>query len=734
MAKDFTTNVIIGGKLNPSLKAAFDSASKYAQRAAQVMTKSNSSLVKLGSTAGTTSNKLTGLGRSLGAASGLSRLGNIASSTTTRLLSLGSSLRGMGAAMAGSAIALGGGAMIKQAASAEQYKNTLNIVMKDQQKAGEMYKWAVQMANKTPFETDEVVQATVKLQSYGVEAQKTLPLIGDMASAMGKSMDQAVEAIADSQTGELERLKEFGITKQMIVEQGAKKLAGVEIVNNKGQITNQKAFNASLFSLMQERYKGAMDIQSRSIKGLWSTITGVAKSGLTEIAGIDIEGKIKTGSFADRLKNSLGKAADLLTKFQDTGAFGKIGDVLGSSMGKVGDAFKNIGNILQPLAGPITSFLTTIGGSIGNTFNSLATSFAPIGTQLASIFQGLAPVISQVFSTMSQASFLPIILSVVQQLAPIIGDFAQQLLPMLVPVITMILDAVNQLMPVIMDALNQLMPVLMQLISAILPILIPIISAIIAVITPLIPIIAQLVQQLLPIFVTLFTMIANILTFLAPIIQGIASIISTVLSVAIQVILPIIQNLITVFTGVLTIISNIIAFVVNIFTGQWGSAWQNVVNIFGDIFGTIGGIVKAPINSVISLINGAIDGINSVSVDVPDWVPVFGGKTYGFSIPNLPMLAKGGITQGVSIAGEAGPEAVIPLKPKNPRSISLLNKTAKMLGVGNGEGGTPIVIHYSPQIPPGTPQEIQDILRMDYEEFKRWIIEYLNDKERLAFG
>ncbi|KMT23010.1 tape measure protein [Clostridium cylindrosporum] len=733
MSKNFTTNVVIGGKLNPSLKTAFDSASKYAQKASQVMTKANSGLAKLGSTAGGTASKLNGLGRSLGASSGLSKLGSIASSTTTRIMGLASSLRGVGSAIAGSAIVLGGGAMIKQAASAEQYRNTLNVVMKDQQKAGEMYKWAVNFANKTPFETDELVQATVKLQSYGVEAQKTLPMVGDMASAMGKGLDQAVEAIADAQTGELERLKEFGITKQMIVEQGAKKLAGVEIVNNKGQITNQRAFNAALFSLMQERYKGAMDIQSRSISGLWSTITGVAKSGLTEIAGIDIEGNIKFGSFADRLRTGLGKAAELLTKFQETGVFGKIGDVLGSSMGKAGDVFKNIGRILQPMAEPIMSFLTTIGGSIEKTFNSLATSFAPIGAQLTDIFQGLAPTISQVFDTMSKASFLPIILNVVQQLAPIIGNFVQKLLPMLVPVITMILDAVNQLMPVIMQALQQIMPILMQLISAILPILVPIIQALVAVITPLIPIIAQLVQQLLPIFVTLFTMIANILTFLAPLIQITATVISAVLFTAIQMILPIIQSLITVFTGVLSVISNIIAFVVNVFTGQWGSAWQNVVNIFGSIFGSLAAIAKAPINAVIGLINSAISGINSISVDVPDWVPGAGGKKLGFSIPKIPMLAKGGITQGVSIAGEAGPEAVIPLKPKNPRAISLLNTTAKMLGVDNGQGGGPVVIHYSPQIMGGG-AEVEKSLSSSFEEFKRWAEEYFNNETRLSYG
>lgn len=47
-----------------------------------------------------------------------------------------------------------------------------------------------------------------------------------MAAATNKSFDQAVEALIDAQTGELERLKEFGITKAKILEQGEKMFSG----------------------------------------------------------------------------------------------------------------------------------------------------------------------------------------------------------------------------------------------------------------------------------------------------------------------------------------------------------------------------------------------------------------------------------------------------------------------------------------------------------------------------
>lgn len=95
---------------------------------------------------------------------------------------------------------------LESASSLEGYRSTLNVVMKDQKKAAQMMAWAVDFANKTPFETDSVVEATVRLQSYGIDAQKTMTQIGDMAGVMNKDIMQAVEAVADAQTGELERL------------------------------------------------------------------------------------------------------------------------------------------------------------------------------------------------------------------------------------------------------------------------------------------------------------------------------------------------------------------------------------------------------------------------------------------------------------------------------------------------------------------------------------------------
>lgn len=70
------------------------------------------------------------------------------------------------------------------------------------------------------------------------------------------------------------------------------------------------------------------------------------------------------------------------------------------------------------------------------------------------------------------------------------------------------------------------------------------------------------------------------------------------------------------------------------------------------------GIYKGIFNGVAKIWNNTI---GKLSFKVPGWVPGFGGK--GFDVPNIPMLAEGGIVTGPTLAmiGERGPEAVVPL-------------------------------------------------------------------------
>jgi hypothetical protein len=70
----------------------------------------------------------------------------------------------------------------------------------------------VDFASTTPFQVNELTDAFVKLANRGfVPTMEQMRLLGDLASSTGKSFNQLTEAILDAQTGEFERLKEFGV-------------------------------------------------------------------------------------------------------------------------------------------------------------------------------------------------------------------------------------------------------------------------------------------------------------------------------------------------------------------------------------------------------------------------------------------------------------------------------------------------------------------------------------------
>lgn len=140
--------------------------------------------------------------------------------------------------------------------------------------------------------------------------------------------------------------------------------------------------------------------------------------------------------------------------------------------------------------------------------------------------------------------------------------------------------------------------------------------------------------------------------------------------------------------NVQNIFGGLIDFIGNVFAGNWSAAWQNITDIFGNIFGMIGNIAKAPINGVVGAVNAVIDGINSVGFTIPDWVPVVGGKAFSINIPKIPMLAKGGFTDGVSIAGEAGTEAVISFdRAVRAENLSYWAQAGRLLGATAEDGG-----------------------------------------------
>ena len=185
-----------------------------------------------------------------------------------------------------------------------------------------------------------------------------------------------------------------------------------------------------------------------------------------------------------------------------------------------------------------------------------------------------------------------------------------------------------------------------------------------------------------------------------------------------------------VWGNIKAIFSNIIGFIDNVFSGNWSAAWGNVVSIFVNVFGELANIAKAPINAVISVINMVLSKINEMKISIPDWVPGVGGKTLGFNIPQIPMLATGGIATAPTLAmvGEGGePEAVLPLS----KLAQLLDDWDKKPKPGSAGGGESIVFSPVFNFYGGTPsrEEAMEAGRVSFAEFKR-LYRRMKDEER----
>lgn len=228
---------------------------------------------------------------------------------------------------------------------------------------------------------------------------------------------------------------------------------------------------------------------------------------------------------------------------------------------------------------------------------------------------------------------LPVIEDVLPDVIDLFGEFlepvlglAKEALPALTDLLTMLMDTTlkqlsEDLLPVLKDAFTTLKEPLEKLITEALPPLIdlfislmPMIADLAATLLPplidvflaLLPPITDLIESLLPPLISLFESIAPILEDLAPIIGLVAEGIGETLSEAIELVMPIIENIIE-------ILGDLIGFISDVFTGDWESAWDHLVDYVKAALNWIPITAETVINRFIDLINKMIKGVNKIT-------------------------------------------------------------------------------------------------------------------------
>jgi len=292
----------------------------------------------------------------------------------------------IGVAAGAAAVGLGVG-MAAQAASMETYMTTLAQLEGSQEAAAEKLRWLRDFAKSTPFELPGLIEATTKLKAYGIDAEDVLETLGDTASAMGKPINMAVEALADAQTGEFERMKEFGMKAVVVSKANAEELGATaeqvgmtaltytdkfgkqqaDIIdrNNRAQITS------TIQAIWNEKYAGGMEKQSATVKGMISNIKGSMSAGVLAIMGFnDATGTFDAGSLFDKTKMAV---SGLLDRMNDID-FATIGKKIETTVNRIIEIAKQLASDLEPTFEGLKSIAESLVGIFKDVVNSFETN------------------------------------------------------------------------------------------------------------------------------------------------------------------------------------------------------------------------------------------------------------------------------------------------------------------------------------------------------------------------
>ncbi|CAH8249028.1 hypothetical protein WJ0W_006215 [Paenibacillus melissococcoides] len=131
--------------------------------------------------------------------------------------------------------------------------------------------------------------------------------------------------------------------------------------------------------------------------------------------------------------------------------------------------------------------------------------------------------------------------------------------------------------------------------------------------------------------------------------------------------------------GIIKALGGIVDFIAGVFTGNWKKAWEGIKTFMSGIGDAIVGIFKGAVNMIIEALNWMIRQVNKISIDIPEWVPGIGGKSLGFTVPEIPKLAKGGLAYGPTLAMVGDNKGAA----ADPEVISPLSKLQEMIGANN---------------------------------------------------
>jgi hypothetical protein len=354
----------------------------------------NGTLGQLPNTMGAAGNAAGKLGSSLGAANNngaalhgtFGKLREGAADALKEVLNLSKGFAGLGGlALAGGIAAIGvavvgiGEKMFEATKEVEAYKASLTTIVGDANKAGQAFDALAAFAQKTPFTLDQAINGFIKLKALGLKpTEEAMTSYGNTSAAMGKSLEQMVEAVADASTGEFERLKEFGIKSKQQGDSVSFTFQGVTTKLGK----NSKEIQDYLIGIGNTKFAGGMERQAKTLGG--------ALSGLEDQIFLTFA-KMGQGGFGTAMTDIINSITNGLQRVGPL--LGSVGSVLGGIVNIAGNVASGIVSLFGAFTGEGSKGLNFL-DALTVEFNIVGQAVNVVGSLIGSAFRGVANVVS----------------------------------------------------------------------------------------------------------------------------------------------------------------------------------------------------------------------------------------------------------------------------------------------------------------------------------------------------
>lgn len=251
------------------------------------------------------------------------------------------------------AAAFAGGEIVNTITKFERLEASLRTVTGSAERAENAFRLLQDFTAKTPFQLEETTNAFIKLKALGLTpSEKALHSYGNTAIAIGKSLNQMIEAVADATTGEFERLKEFGIKARTHGEQVTFTFQGVSktVAKNAAEIEAylQSIGNVQFAGAIEEKVNTLVAAISKMKNAFSMLVKAIGDAGLTNIL-IAISWLVeKITSSIDPIKFWCMELINQVTKFGNLfiAVFKGIGDAFTAFVWNISGKFEALGKDL----------------------------------------------------------------------------------------------------------------------------------------------------------------------------------------------------------------------------------------------------------------------------------------------------------------------------------------------------------------------------------------------------